>query len=499
MANSNNAVFEIETQKEENTTDTSEKIDPPLPQNPYKSMRKQSTVFSIVSQDSSKDLLNVKPKRQLISHNCKLWLLRCIALVCVLAVVVVYLPRIFFTLKLVKQNKIPTNTTVKNLTQPELILSQLNLRNFSLDCPPMYIFVPEDSKCEPQCGKWGGCGLIGFYIEKCLLAVLTTGSIILGISTIVAWIFVVKSWRVKHLAIFFCAVQSLIISMLLGVIDIPGYGYFYCLGQDIPWKDLKEFNTHILLYASVLSFAGISLILWLACVFFNISLSIYFPINKTIATTKFQTILLVVEIIIAWVLPIVFAIITRLAGFESGLEILILQPQTAQYKGQIIVHLLLIVVVILMLTNAILIIYKMRAQKLILAKFTRKPIKLTELEKRYLAYACVYLTLASIRTVLLVVSDFQQANLESNLKEYTACITLNSELLEQKQTVYSYFDLSTPQLVCKQPCVIALDSITIRVGLFSTFAVTSVQSLPTLVKSLLQFVTKNKVVDAIKA
>ena len=482
--------IENEIQKEESTKDTSEKVDPNPPKYTYKPMKRQSTVFSIISEDSGKCMLNLKPKKQLLSHKYKLWLLRIIALVCVFAVIVVYLPRIFLTIKLVKQKVIPTNFTVNNLSQPEQTLSQLNLSNFTIKCPPMYIFVPEDSLCEPQCGKWAGCGQIGFYFEKCLMAVLTLGSIILGILTILSWIFVVKTWRVKHLAIFFCAIQSLLISVLLGVIDIPGYGYFYCLERDIPWKQLSEVNTHIVLYASVLDFAGISLILWLACVFFNISLSVYLPLNKRIASTTFQTTLLVVEIIIAWVLPIIFIMITRFLGLKSGLEILILQPQSAQYKGQRISHLLLILVCILMLTAAISIIYKMQTRKLILSKFTTKTIKLSEIEKRYLAYACVTLIIASIRTVLLVASDFQQTYLERNLREYTACITLNSELLSPdygyRETVYSYFNLTAPQPMCRPPCAIALDAITIRVGLFATFSVTTVQSLPTLVKRLLK-------------
>ena len=494
---SDNSVFENETPKENRTMDTSGNINYSIPRNPDKQMRRQSTVFSIVSKDSSNCMLNTQPERQLVPYRYKIWLLRSIALVCILAVVAVYLPRIFFTIKLAKHNDIHTNDTANNLSQPEQILSRLNLSNFTIECPSMYIFVPEDSLCEPQCGKWAGCGILGFYIEKCLMAVLTLGAIILGVLTITSWIIVVKTWRLKHLPILFCAVQSLVISVLLGVIDIPGYGYFYCLEQEIPWKDLKEANTHILLYSRVLSFAGISLILWLACVFFNISLAVYFPLNKRIETTKFQTTLLVVEILIAWVFPIVFVIITGLLGFEGGLEILILQPQTAQYKNQRIAHLLLIAICILMLTCAILIIYKMKAQKLILSKFTTTKIKLSEIEKRYLAYACVYLAIASLRTVLLVASDFQQAKLETNLKEYTACITLNSQFLHSDSghtdTVYSYFNLTTPQPICNAPCAIALDAITIRIGLFTTFAVTTIQSLPTLLKKIFY---KNKIVNA---
>ena len=444
--------------------------------------RRKSSIFSIIQTPNAEIVISSKPK-PCIPVGVQQVLLAIFVFGCIVILWLTLLPLIGFD---VYQGIVAKRLGIfaQNFSLPtERILANIDLSNKTVNCPDMYIFVPNENSCKPQCGHWSGCGRIMYFLEKYTLIVFDTAGIIVGILGFLNWVLSFKDWQLKHFAIFVCIIMAFISSLLFAAIDLPGSRYLYCSNEVKQWNDVKnESRVHIEIFSGLNYLAFSSLLFWLWFALINISLPVFFTLSATLQFNSFYRKLFIVEAIFAWGLPVCIIGLFIGVGGKFNLQNAIQHPTNDRSPGRFIIALPIFILFRLIITTFFIILYRIRSQILKTQKFASKTIKIGWLEKRFIGIGVLYVCLITIRTFY---ASWVNFSLRWDLQNrgYDACITLESSFTPAYQNM-TYYNLTIvadllPMSVrnrlteCSYPCIIPIRTIVLRISWIFIFSITS--------------------------
>ena len=449
--------------------------------------RRKSSIFSIIQTSHTEIVIAPKPK-PCVPIEVQQVLLGIFVLVCIVGAWLTLLPLIGFD---VYQGLVAKRLGLssQNFTLPiERILANINLSNRTVNCPEMYLFVPKENSCKPQCGNWGGCGRIMYYLEKYIIVAVDTCGIIVGILGLINWVLIFKEWQLKHFAIFICVIMAFISSWVFAALDLPGPRYLYCSNEVKQWNDVKnESRTLIMIYSGLLYFVVSSLLFWLWFSLLNIALPAFFTLSATLQFNSFYRKLFIVEAIFAWGLPLCIIGLFIGVGGTFNLQSAIQHPSNDRTPGRFILAIPIFIIYRLIITTFFIILYRVRFQILKTQKFASALIKISWLEKRFIGIGVLYVFLITIRTFY---SSWINYSSRWNIQNrgYDACITLESSFAIEfpNTTLDVYYNASIvadllPMNVrsrlteCRYPCIIPFRTILLRIGWVIIFSITSMK------------------------
>ena len=449
--------------------------------------RRKSSISSIVQNANIETITAPKPK-PCIPLKVEIPLLVIFVIVCLVIVWSTILPLagsdVYQGLVTRRLRSIPQNLSLPSIR----LLDRLNISNLTVACPEMFIFSPKDNSCKPQCGAWSGCGRSMYYVERYSLAIIDCVGIIVGIFGFVSWLLDYKHWEWKHFAIVISTKVAFVSSIAFAFLDLPGSKYLYCSNEDKPFADVaSEGKIHIQVYSAVLAFLNYSFLLWLCFSLINISLTTFFALSITLQKKSFYRKLLVVESILAWGTPLCLIGLFTAAGGRFSLDFAIQHPVSNEAPPNFILSIPYYILFRLMISIFLVIFIKIRFQIIKSQKYSSKRIKISTLEKRFIAIGVLYVLLIFLRSLYSSWISFS-VKWELQNEGYAACVTLGSSFTTTSRnttmgTLNStsiVADLLPPALKntipeCIYPCILPLRTILLRISWIIIFSITSLQ------------------------
>ena len=201
---------------------------------------------------------------------------------------------------------------VFNVTD-ELIKSLNNLTNssviYEIECPTNFIHSESSILCSPACNHldyvFSDTALL---VDTIIILIIDITGAILGILTLITWPFVKSFWKFPQVTILFLVIcLTLLISFFI-IVDIPG---FYCgFDSSYSYADLfSNFKPQLMSAGAIIHFLRISIMFWTLFTLLNIFLSTLGP-SIFNPRAKGKSILVTIEIIIAFGIPTIFVITT---------------------------------------------------------------------------------------------------------------------------------------------------------------------------------------------
>ena len=449
--------------------------------------RRQSSIFSIVQNANIETVTAPKPK-PCIPPKLEITLLTIFVIVCLVVVWITILPLagsdVYQGLITRRLRNIPQNLSLPSIR----LLSRLNLSNLSVECPEMFIFSHKDNSCKPRCGAWSGCGISMYYVERYSIIIIDTVGIIVGIFGVVSWLLDYKHWVLRHFAIVFSTQVAFISSIVFALLDLPGSKYLFCSNEDKPFEDVAgEDRIHIQVYAAALTVFNISFLFWLWLSLINISLTVFFPLSAIIKKKSFYKHLLIFESIFAWGIPLCMVGLFTAAGGRFNLSFVTQHPNSNGALPNIIFAIPFYFLFRLTISTFLIIFIKIRFQIIKSQKYLSKRIKISSLEKRFIAIGVLYVALILLRSMY---SSWIGFSLKWELQNegFAACVTLGSSFTTtHRNTTMSIFNntsivadlLPSPlkNIVpeCTYPCILPLRTILSRLIWIIIFSLTSLR------------------------
>ena len=447
--------------------------------------RRQSSIFSIVQNANIETVTAPKPK-PCIPPKVEITLLTIFVIVCLVVVWITILPLagsdVYQGLVTRRLRNIPQNLSLPSIR----LLSRLNLSNLSVECPEMFIFSHKDNSCKPRCGAWSGCGISMYYVERYSIIIIDTVGIIVGIFGVVSWLLDYKHWVLRHFAIVFSTQVAFISSIAFALLDLPGSKYLFCSNEDKPFEDVAgEDRLHIQVYAAAITFLNISFLFWLWFSLVNISLVAFFPLSLTLQKKSFCKKLLVGESIFAWGIPLCIIGLFTAAGGRFNLGFAIQHPTSNGAPPNFILSIPFYILFRMIISTFLIIFIKIRFQIIKSQKYSSKRIKISSLEKRFIAIGELYVALILLRSMY---SSWIGFSLKWELQNegFAACVTLGSSFTTtHRNTTMSIFNntsivadllpLPLKNIVpeCTYPCILPLRTILLRLIWIIIFSITS--------------------------
>ena len=458
--------------------------------NSHGSDRRKCSITSILS-----DQIVIIPLTQykpLVTVKCQRLALRITIIVSMVFVWFILMPPIGYAVyKEIVQSKL---TPEVNVSIAEKLLSSLNLSNKTVECPELYIFVPQNSSCKPKCGEWSGCGKIMFMVERCILIIIDFFGLMFSCFGLISWIAVYKKWKFLQFGILITAIMGALLSPLLLIVDVPGPKYLYCSNEEIAWDDIKSAEKiHIQIYSAILHYVAASLLMWLFLALINIALSVYFPLSAWLISKSFLYKLFVFEAVIGWGVPML--LVGGVFGIGEGYYLVnpIQHPRINSNRGEFMTIHSLTVIYAACISTVLLILYRTRIKVLQLQTSTNKYIRMSEIEKRFVAVSILYVAILFLRSAYNTWLGLG-SNWEESYREYSACITLESAFnmtdYNSNNSTGIVLDLLPLHLrnevpVCTYTCVIPFRTILLRLTWIIILSLTTVQSALAFWKSML--------------
>ena len=448
--------------------------------------RRKSSISSIVQNANIETITAPKPK-PCIPMKVEIPVLVIFVIVCLVIVWSTILPLagsdVYQGLVTRRLRSIPQNLSLPSIR----LLDRLNISNLTVVCPEMFIFSPKDNSCKPQCGAWSGCGRSMYYVERYSLVIIDCVGIIVGIFGFVSWLLDYKHWEWKHFAIVISTKVAFVSSIAFAFLDLPGSKYLYCSNEDKPFAVAGEGKIHLQVYSAVLTFLNYSFLLWLCFSLINISLTTFFALSITLQKKSFYRKLLVVESILAWGTPLCLIGLFTAAGGSFSLDFAIQHPVSNEAPPNFILSIPYYILFRLMISIFLVIFIKIRFQIIKSQKYSSKRIKISTLEKRFIAIGVLYVVVIFLHSLYSSWISFS-VKWELQNEGYAACVTLGSSFTTtNRNTTMGTFnstsivaDLLPPSLKniipeCIYPCILPFRTILLRISWITIFSITSLQ------------------------
>ena len=442
--------------------------------------RRKSSISSILSdQQIIMPLIRYKP---CLPISCQRVALRVTIVIAMVLVWLILIPPIGYAVyKEIAKSK-PTPEV--NVSLAEKLLSSLNLSDKNVDCPELYIFVPQNNSCKPKCGEWSGCGKIMFFVEKCLLIIIDCFGLLFGFFGLISWIAVYKEWKFIQFGILITAIMGLLLSPLFIALDVPGPKYLYCSNEEIAWDYVKSpEKIHIQIYAAILHYVSASFLMWLFLSLINISLTVYFPFSGHLKWNSSLYKLFAFEAAIGWGVPLL--LVGGVFGIGEGYNLVnpIQHPTMNTNRGDFVTIHSLTLIYGACISTVLLIFYRTRIRTLQQQAKTTVRIPMSEIEKRFIAVSILYMSILFLRSVYSTWLGFG-SDWEASYREYSACVTLESQFNAtdyNNNSSSKVLDLLPLHLrdevpVCTYTCIIPFRTTLLRLTWIIILSITTVRS-----------------------
>ena len=376
--------------------------------------------------------------------------------------ILVLIPLLVRVIDIQSRNNMPNNGGTRlsnqrssNLTQrlPPLNLTNLtnsfNVTILTSLCIDGFIYSPNDSFCFPNC-DWDPYDANLATFKQVLYVLINIAGLLLGIGTLGGWIATsCIDWKKKRIhydfqlartSLFMVVISSLALLVINVTVDLLDRSYLYCSSGE---GDVQYLPAHLNHYTStdtsvkiVINLIGalyhyfsLCSLTWLSVSFFNIFLIVFFPMRDN---QKRKVLVFLIECIVCYSAPLFPIIMAVALDSDSPYGVMYTLQQIYVFDAwlnTVLHNWLYFLISGIIITLAIVIVLKLRLNSIHSKVMMGKSIKLTELERRLLAYSLVLMfTLFLIGTQLLAVNLIAD-DYHLLIEEFILCSTVNSPVL----------------------------------------------------------------------
>ena len=198
-------------------------------------------------------------------------------------------------------------TALNNLTNHSI--------SYEIQCPEYYVHSHNFVFCSPTCNHWDFVyNTNSLLIETVIVLFFDVTGAILGILTLISWPFVKSFWKFPQVTILFLVISLTLLATTLSIVDLPG---FYC-GFDVSksyFDVISEFQPFLMGAGAFIYYFRIAIMFWTGFTLFNILISTMDP-SKFNPNGKVKNMIILVEVIIAFGVPLIFIIVVLAAQIK---------------------------------------------------------------------------------------------------------------------------------------------------------------------------------------